>query len=137
MKKLLALSMALISLSACEVYTIEPVPIHDDRNLITGRYAMDEYSKTYDDYLSYTIGISKASGTGNLVFINNFYNADIVISAYVNGYKISIPYQVVDGYEIEGVGTISGGNIDFSYRVRDTYNDNVYDYCDTDARQTY
>ena len=34
------------------------------------------------------------------------------VYAYVNGDHITIPYQVVDGYAVEGVATYFGNGID-------------------------
>jgi hypothetical protein len=135
MKPLLFFSVVLITLSACEVTVVEPV--YDYRDNVLGAYAMDEYSETYNEILYYSIRISKSYETSDEIYIDNFYNADIRVYGYFDNYRITIPYQVVDGYEIEGVGTKSGSAINFSYRVKDRYNNYRSDFCQTNARRTY
>ncbi|HEY8938324.1 MAG TPA: hypothetical protein VIM65_24050 [Cyclobacteriaceae bacterium] len=137
MRTFILLGIVFLTLTACEINVIDPTPPYDFRNAIVGSYEMNEYSETYNDYLTYYITISKSSYSGYQVYLNNFYDAEISISAYADGNKITIPYQVVNGYEVEGVGTISGNTIYFSYRVRDTYNNTATDFCKTTAQRTY
>jgi hypothetical protein len=65
--------------------------------------------------------------------LNNFYALDISVYAYLNGDRISIPQQTIDGYKISGVGTYLGSEISLSYSVKDTYENTVTDYCETMA----
>jgi hypothetical protein len=71
------------------------------------------------------------------IYLDNFYAADISVYATLDYDKIDIPYQVVDGYEIEGVGTIYGNEIELSYWVKDRYSDTRADFCETRARFDY
>jgi len=139
MKNFMLLGLTLLTLSGCEIYVVEPTPTYDSRNNIVGSFTMDEYSETYNDYLTYPITISKSSNSGNQIYLYNFYDSEISVYAYVdsNGYKITMPYQVVNGYEVEGVGTVSGNTIYFTYRVKDTYNNTAADFCKTTAQRTY
>lgn len=135
MKPLLFFSVILITLSACEVTVVEPV--YDPRDQFLGAYTMDEYSETYNEMIYYSITISKSSSSRYEIFLDNFYDANLSVYGYLDNYKITIPFQVVDGYEIEGVGTKEGNFINFSYRVRDRYNGYPADFCETTARRAY
>jgi hypothetical protein len=100
---------------------------------MVGYYDMEEYSNTYDDYTYYSIQLSKSGYDGNEIRMSNFYGVDMNVYAYVNGDRITIPFQVVKGYEVEGVGTYRGSSIDFNYSVRDTYTNSRTDFCETKA----
>lgn len=130
MKRMLPVVVLLFLSSACDVYVVEPR--YDPRDKITGRYEAEEYSETYNDLSYYSIYISK-SGYSREIKIDNFYASDIRVYAYLDYDKITIPYQLVDGYEIEGVGTTYGTYISLNYRVKDTYNNTVSDFCQTEA----
>ncbi|MFZ2905095.1 MAG: hypothetical protein WAZ98_02720 [Cyclobacteriaceae bacterium] len=129
MKKLLYLFL-LIGLSSCEFYYLEPR--YDAVNRITGRYNMQEYSETYSEYTTYSIWIEKA-GRYNELTIENFYGADIRVCASLLNDKITIHRQVVNGFEIEGVGTVYGDEIEFSYSVQDLYSGTRTDFCEATA----
>jgi len=124
--------IALIALlSSCNLMLIEPV--YDDRDRITGSYQVEEYSQTYHEYARYFISIRK-TGAYDEVILENFYNAGINVRAHVVYDKIYIYRQRVNGYEIEGVGTYYGDEMEFSYQVRDTYSYNLpTDYCKATA----
>jgi hypothetical protein len=130
MKKLFYLFL-LIGLSSCEIYYVEPV--YRERQRIVGQHNVDEYSETYNDHTSYSISIEESGRYGNEVYINNFYGADISVHATISNGKITIPRQVSDGYEIEGVGTVYGDEISFSYSVRDLYSGTRTDFCEATA----
>jgi hypothetical protein len=134
MKPLVIFVIGLVTLTACEVNVVEPV--YDPRDNVLGAYDMDEYSETYNELLYYSIHISKSLSSSQEIYLDNFYNADLRIYAYVDGHKIIIPYQVVDGYEIEGVGTRNGDVINFSYKVVDRYGNHISDFCETKAWRT-
>lgn len=120
--------MALV-LGSCELVVIEPV--YDPRNQRTGSYEVEEYSETGNSTYRYSMRLSKA---GNYeLWLNNFYDAGIQVRAELNGDKIFIPWQMHDGYEIEGVGTFYGDNLSLSYKVRDTYNQYRSDFCKAEA----
>jgi hypothetical protein len=105
---------------------------YDYRDNVVGYYEVQEYSQTYNDRTYYDIDITRSSYR-NEVFIHNFYAADISVRATVTDNRIRIPYQVVDGYEVEGSGTFNRNRIDFDYSVRDRYNNTVTDYCESTA----
>src|SRR5262249_41549956 len=96
-----------------------------------GSYQISEYSSTYNSTIYYNVSVSKASYTD--LYIANFYNAGISVRANLYGDKITIPWQIQDGYEIEGTGTIFGGQINLTYKVRDTYNNWETDFCNSSA----
>jgi len=130
MKRLLPVLALLLLLSACDVYVVEPR--YDPRDKILGQYDVEEYSETYNDLTYYSFYISK-SGNSRELTISNFYASDIRVYAYLDYDKITIPYQVIDGYEIEGVGTAYGSYMKLNYRVKDVYNNSYTDFCDTEA----
>jgi hypothetical protein len=130
MKRLLWFIPGLLVLTGCEVTVIEPR--YDNRDRMIGYYDVEEYSNTYNDYTFYSMRLNK-SGYENEIRLSNFYSVDISIYAYVSGDRITIPYQVVDGYAVEGVGTFLGNSIDLSYSVKDTYQNTKTDFCESNA----
>ena len=130
MKKLIYLFL-LVGLTSCEFYYLEPR--YNERDRILGQYDIEEYSETYNDYTHYTIWIERSTQYSNQIFIDNFYGSDLRVRATVNYDKITIHRQVIDGYEIEGVGTIFGDEIQFSYSVRDIYSGTRTDFCEATA----
>jgi hypothetical protein len=121
----------MLLLTSCNLMIVEP--IYDDRDKLTGSYMLEERSQTFNDYTQFFIYIRK-SGIYDEVVIENFYNAGVTIRASVDYDKIYISRQVVNGYEIEGVGTFYGDEIRFSYRVRDTYSYHApTDFCNATA----
>jgi hypothetical protein len=128
MKKLIYLFL-LIGLSSCEFYYLEQ---RNDRDRLVRSYDVEEYSETYNDYTHYTIWIDK-SNRYNEFYIDNFYAADIRVYATISYDKITIHRQIVDGYEIEGVGTVYGSEIEFSYSVKDIYSGTRTDFCEATA----
>lgn len=117
-------------LTSCEII-IEPV--FDDRDLLVGSYRVEEYSQTFNDYSEFTIYIRKAGGYNSDVIVENFYNANLDVRAEVVNGKIYISKQFVNGYEVEGIGTVYFDEIRFSYRVRDTYYYKPTDFCEATA----
>lgn len=130
MKKLLPIIIVALVATACDIYVVEPR--YDKRDSILGRYSVEEYSETYNDYTSYTFWIEKSYAYDE-IRISNFYAADISVIAYVDYDKITIPLQVVNGFEIEGTGTIYASKLHLSYSVRDKYQNAPTDFCQTDA----
>jgi hypothetical protein len=130
--KTLVLAFAVLFLAtSCDVYYVDPdpVPVYDARDQFIGTFDITEYSSTYDEYWEYGLSIYK-SGGGQIV-IDNFYNSNMRVYANVNGNKFYIPWQIVDGYELQGDGYISGNKLVFSYKVRDTYTAGAaWDFCD-------
>lgn len=127
----LFLIIGLFGLSSCELYYLEPV-YHEHDELI-GRHSVEEYSETYNDYTNYSIWIERSSRYSNEFYINNFYGVDIRVCATISSNKITIHRQTVNGYEIEGVGTVYGDEIEFSYSVRDIYSGTRTDFCEATA----
>ena len=130
MKRLLSL-LLVVGLSSCEFYYVEPR--YDSRDRVQGSHDMEEYSETFNDYYNYSIYIGKSGSYGNEIYIDNFYDADIRIHATVVGDKIEICNQLINGYAIEGVGTIYSSEIHFNYKVKDTYSNVSTDYCQATA----
>ncbi len=131
MVRLLTFLSLLLFVTSCDVYYLEPRV--DERDEIVGQYDIEEFSATYNDVTRYTFRIEKSGYSGNDIFIKNFYGVGIRVYATLLFDRIDIPRQVVDGYEVEGVGTIFRDEISFNYRVRDTYSNNRADFCETTA----
>jgi len=130
MKRLIPFVLLVVILSSCYVDAVEPR--YDERNRIVGYYEVEEYSETFHDFTYYSMRISK-SGYYNEVYLHNFYAADITVYATLNYDRITIPFQMVDGFEVEGTGSIYGGELTLNYRVKDVYNNTRADYCETTA----
>ena len=126
MKKLIYGISLLLALSACEVVVVEP---YDPRERIIGDWEIEEYSQTFDEIYLFPITISRFGGDGESVRIHNFYDSNLSVRAYLVGNKIQIPFQVVDFYEISGVGTIHGDEITFNYAVYDQIYGGLTDHC--------
>ncbi|MBL7875384.1 MAG: hypothetical protein JNL53_06950 [Cyclobacteriaceae bacterium] len=132
MKTKLLLLLGIVVFTSCDILVVEPV--YDSRDRLTGSYRMEEYSQTYNDYLHYTIYIRKGFGSrSQSLIIENFYNSDVDVIAEMVGDKIFISRQIVQGYEIEGVGTLYYDEIKFTYRVRDSYYNKPTDFCEATA----
>ncbi len=127
MKKLIYLFL-LIGLSSCEFYYLEPR--YPERDRLIGRHDVEEYSETYNDYIRYAIWIEESDNFTDQFYIDNFYGVDIRVCAGISGNKITIHEQVVNGYEIEGVGTVYGDEIEMSYSVKDIYSGARTDFCE-------
>ena len=96
MKKLLYLFL-LVGLSSCELYIVEPR--YSERDRIVGRYEIEEYSETYNDYTNYSIWIEKSSQYSDQIYIDNFYGSEIRVRASISYDKITIHRQIVNGFE--------------------------------------
>lgn len=131
MKTTLTFLMILLVATSCDITLIEPS--YDYRSRIVGSYQMEEYSQTYNDYARFNIYIRKSAFSDQVV-IENFYNSNIDVRADFQFDKLYIKRQIVNGYEIEGVGTFYGNEIEFSYKVRDTYQSKPTDFCNGTAR---
>jgi hypothetical protein len=128
MKTLISVFTILFIATSCgDIYYVEPVVPYDPRDQFTGRYNINEYSSTYDEYWEYGISIYKGSYD---IVIDNFYNSNLRVNAHVNGNQLYIPWQVVDGYELQGDGYVEGSKIVINYKVRDTYTQgSAWDFC--------
>ena len=130
MKNLISFAALILIVSSCTFYDVEPR--YDSRDKFVGHYDVEEYSETFDDITYYEMRISK-SGYDREVYLHNFYAADLRVYAIVSFDDIRIPFQVVDGYEIEGSGTLYRDELNLSYRVKDLYDNSLSDYCETVA----
>ena len=128
MKKLIPFTALILFAASCTFYDVEPR--YDSRNKFVGYYDVEEYSETFNDMSYYEIRISK-SRYDREVYIDNFYASDLRVYATVSFEDIRIPFQVVDGYEIEGTGSLHHNELILNYRVLDLYNNTVADYCET------
>ena len=131
-KALLGLSLLLL-ISSCDVIYVEEVPV-DSRNLFTGRYEVEEYSDTYDELTIYDMRVVKdIDRYSNVIYLRNFYGANIEIFANVIGDELRIPRQKVNGFLISGVGHLEYGDLVLSYSVEDLRSNNYIDFCSTIA----
>jgi hypothetical protein len=121
----------LIGLSSCEFYYLEPR--YNERDRLLGRYEVEEYSETYNDYTNYSIWIEGSGQNSNEFYIDNFYGVDIRVCASIAYDKITIHRQVINGYQVEGVGTVYGDEISFNYSVKDLYSGTRTDFCEATA----
>tara|TARA_Y100000114_G_scaffold157245_1_gene188417 strand:- start:18065 stop:18541 length:477 start_codon:yes stop_codon:yes gene_type:complete len=131
MKKGLLILSVLILFASCDVVVIEAP--YDPRDNFTGRYTVEEYSETYDVLTKYNVRIIKeADPYSNVVYIRNFYAADIEVFADVHGDRLTIPRQIIDGYVIQGTGRLDYGDLVLSYSVEDRLDDSsLVDFCNT------
>ena len=130
MKNLIVFAALLVVAASCNDY--EATPRYDDRNKFVGYYDAEEYSETYHEVTTYEMRISK-SRYDREIYIDNFYASDLRVYAIVNYDEIRIPFQIVDGFEIEGSGRLYLDELNLTYRVKDTYDYSVADYCETVA----
>ena len=130
MKKLILFTVLIVFASSCTFYDVEPR--YDSREKFLGYYDVEEFSETYNDVTYYEMRISK-SRYDREIYLDNFYAADLRVYATVSFDNIRIPFQIVDGYEIEGSGTLHRDELNLSYRVKDIYDNSIADYCETVA----
>ncbi len=130
MKKLFILIVLGALVSSCTFYEYDSE--FDRRDRVVGQYEVEEYSETWDGFTSYSISIAKGSYLDEII-IYNFYGSGLRVFATLNGERITIPYQVVNGYEIEGFGVIYGNEMDLTYSVTDLYDVTPTDFCETVA----
>ena len=130
MKNLILFSALLLFAASCTFYDVEPR--YDHRDKFLGYYDVEEYSETYGEYTFYEMRISR-SRHDREIYLDNFYAADLRVYATVSFDDLRIPFQVVDGYEIEGSGTLYHDELNLTYRVKDLYDNSVSDYCETVA----
>jgi len=133
MKSNVLLLIAGLVLTSCDILVVEPR--YDDRDRVTGSYRIEEYSQTYNESIRFNIYIRKSANTYNSsdIIIENFYNAGMDVRAEIVNNKIYISRQYVNGYEIEGVGTLFLNEVTLNYSVRDTYSNRPVDFCEAKA----
>lgn len=129
MKKGLLILSVLALLSSCDITYIE-VPF-DARENYLGRFEVEEFSETYDQLTYYDMRIVRDSDRlSNVIYIRNFYAANIEVFAEVRGDRVTIPRQIVGGFLIEGTGRNDFGDLYLTYSVVDTFSPNqLTDFC--------
>ena len=94
----------------------------DPRDIIVDTWRSTEISAIYGKS-NYLVDISKEPLDSAEIVLSNFYNLGIntEVKGVLNGYKIYISAQVVNGNEISGEGTLAGDYsvINFVYEVDD------------------
>ena len=100
---------------SCEAgfYDEEPV------NIFTGCYDVDEWSESLQAQSYFEMRIFTRNRDHGIIRMENFYNAGITVYAEVNGFKIRIPVQQTEYYEIEGYGSLYDGQLTINYSVAD------------------
>jgi hypothetical protein len=112
----------LVLISACELPQDDPAASPAKR--LEGSWTVDETSSVYKSALDiYQVYIYADPVDSTRVLIENFYQLgrDMEIWANIDGNSILIPYQVEDGFRINGFGTVSANysGINFLYTVDD------------------
>jgi len=96
--------------NSCEELINNELTSSEIAQKLEGQWQCNEQSsqfKSTDDYYSVYITLSETDSTK--VFISNIYQLGNEIEAYakIDKQTITIPRQIVDGYTINGSGTIS------------------------------
>ena len=113
----------MLLVTSCELGDdIDPDNGGDPRDNIVDTWRSTEISAIYGKS-SYLVDIAKEPLDSTEVVLSNFYNLgiDTEVKGTLNGYKIYISVQVVNGNEISGEGTLAGNfsEINFVYEVKD------------------
>lgn len=129
-RALLGISILLL-ISSCDVVIVEEA--WDPRTPFLGRFDTEEYSETLDAFSYYYVFIiADADPFSNVIYIRNFYGANIEIFGEVNGNKLTIPRQRIGNFVVEGIGSLDFGELVMSYTVEDIEPRNRFiDYCST------
>lgn len=114
------LVVLLVFLSACEKIEF------DARSKFTGRYAVEEFSKTDGSLSYYNIRIRMVSATQDEMVFENFFNAGINVYGIVVGHRVYIEAQTAGRYWVEGQGTLSGNVLSMSYFVEAAIGQSVF-----------
>ena len=122
-KNLAGILSVMLLVTSCDFgEDIDPDNSDDPRDNIVDTWRSTEISAIYGKS-SYLVDIAKEPLDSTKVVLSNFYNLgiDTEIKGTLNGYKIYISVQVVNGNEISGEGTIAGdfSVINFEYDVED------------------
>jgi hypothetical protein len=131
MKTIISLVILSVVLVSCVDYHEEVR--YDFRDRVIGRYSVEEYSETFNEHVYYTMYVSKDYSSADGIYLEDFYADGIQVYAYMNNDRITIPFQISEGYEIEGHGTYYRGEFILDYSVRDRYSNAPTDYCSTVA----
>jgi hypothetical protein len=133
MKNLLLFGTILF-LGGCEIYIFDD-PYVDERNLFVGNYQVEEYSQITEQYYTYSMTIKKSCCNSREVKISNFYGVGITVKAIVNNNRLTIPLQLVGGYEIDGTGKMTFDKLELTYIVRNLFDRPIFtDFVDAEGR---
>ena len=100
----------------CEIMEDESFRTVND---MFGKYEVDEWSETLGAQSFFDMYVTGDKRNNDVVYFENFYNADITVYVEVNGSKLRIPIQEVGFYEIEGMGSFYDGELTITYSVTD------------------
>lgn len=126
-----------VVLGSCQLIVYDDdIYYHDNRDELIGRYELDEYSETTELYYTYHIRIEKSCCDSDEIYIRNFYDVGLEVVARFDGYKLDIPRQYIDDYEIEGTGRLSGSELTLSYIVRNRFQNPPTDFLNFTAWRT-
>ncbi len=114
------------TLASCDIIVVDSD--FNQVNLVPGEYLVEEHSRTYNQNFNFAVWVNQ-SGV-NTVYIDNFYDQEITVRAEVIGRRLYIRKQFIDGFAIEGSGTIWGNKIQLDYSVDDMYSQKPIDYCE-------
>lgn len=117
--------LLLFLMFSCSITDLRPVDFRDN---LVGKYTAEEESSTISTVSKFTMQISKSAEKDSLIYIKNFWNADLTVKAKISGSKLSIPEQQVNNFRIVGLGSINGQELTMSYWVNGVKN-NFFDDC--------
>ena len=122
-KNLAGILSVMLLVTSCDFgEDIDPDNSDDPRDNIVDTWRSTEISAIFGKS-SYLVDIAKEPLDSTEVVLSNFYNLgiDTEVKGTLNGYKIYISVQVVNGNKISGEGTIAGdfSVINFEYDVED------------------
>ena len=122
-KNFVGILSVMLLVTSCELGDdIDPDNGGDPRDNIVDTWRSTEISAIYGKS-SYLVDIAKEPLDSTELVLSNFYNlgVDTEVKGTLDGYKINISVQVVNGNEISGEGTIDGNfsEINFVYEVED------------------
>ena len=122
-RNLAGILSVMLLVTSCELGDdIDPDNSGDPRDYIVDTWRSTEISAIYGKS-NFLVDISKEPLDSTKVILSNFYNlgVDTEVKGTLNGYKIYISTQVVNGNEISGEGDIAGDYsiIIFVYKVDD------------------
>ncbi|MBE9510165.1 MAG: hypothetical protein IMY71_04735 [Bacteroidetes bacterium] len=122
-KSLAGILSVMLLVTSCEFgEDVDPDEDSDPRDNIVDTWRSTEISTIYGKS-NFLVDISKEPLDSTKVILSNFYNlgVDTEVKGTLEGYKINIYVQVVNGNEISGEGNIAGDYsiINFVYKVDD------------------
>ena len=109
----------------CSITDLKPI---DFRDKFVGQYAAEEESSTISTTSKFNMEISKSAGQDSVIYIKNFWNANLTVKAKISGAKLSIPEQQVNNFRVVGLGSIKGKELIMSYWVNGV-NSAFFDDC--------